>query len=73
MASKTSGLLYHLSSVPWDWFGTLTFGMRKVPVDQSQPDLIEKRLKFKPMGCRVPPVAVRYHMFYKWLRQQENH
>ncbi len=73
MKSATSGLLYHLSSVSWDWFGTLTFGMRKVPIDQSQPDLLEKSPKFKVVGCRVPPVAVRYSMFFQWLRQQERH
>lgn len=69
----TAGLLYHLSAVSWDWFGTLTFGMRKVAIDQSQPDLLEQGKKFKVTGCRVPPVAVRYSMFYQWLRQQERH
>lgn len=68
----TSGLLYQLASVDWDWFGTLTFGMRKIPIDQSQPDLLEKGKKFKIVGSRVPPVAVRYSMFYQWLRQQEH-
>ncbi|GAT35261.1 hypothetical protein TSACC_3325 [Terrimicrobium sacchariphilum] len=69
----TSGLLYQLGSVSWDWFGTLTFGMRKVPIDQSQPDLLEKGKKFNIVGCRVPSAAVRYSMFFQWLRQQERH
>lgn len=73
MNPATSGLLYHLSSVDWDWFGTMTFGMRKVPLDQSQPDLLEQGKKFKITGCRVPSVAVRYSMFFQWLRQQETH
>jgi hypothetical protein len=73
MKRQTSGLLYYLSAVSWDWFGTMTFGMRKVPLDQSQPDLLEQGKKFKITGCRVPPVAVRYSMFFQWLRQQERH
>ena len=73
MNRQPSGLLYQLSSVPWDWFGTLTFGMRKIPLDQSQPDLLEKTAKFKIVGSRVPPVGVRFSMYFKWLRQQERH
>jgi hypothetical protein len=47
--------------------------MRKIPVDQSQPDMLEKVPKFRIAGCAVPPVHVRYSMFFKWLRQQEHH
>jgi len=73
MNHQPSGLLYQLSSVPWDWFGTLTFGMRKVPLDQSQPDLLQKTAKFKIVGSRVPPARVRSSMYFQWLRQQEHH
>ena len=34
---------------------TMTFGMRTVLIDQSQPDLLEETKKFKIVGCRVPP------------------
>ena len=68
----TSGLLYQLASVPWDWFGTLTFGMKKVRVDDSQGDLLERPSKFKIVGCAVPSLAIRYCMYFKWLRQNEH-
>lgn len=69
----TGGLKYQLESVSWDWFCTFTFGMRKEAIDQTQGDLLEKTAKFRIVGTRVPNVSVRFSMFYKWLRQQEDH
>lgn len=68
-----TGLLYQLGSVPWDWFGTLTFGLRKVPVESVNAETGEVEKKFKIVGGRVPPVADRYSMFFQWLRAQEKH
>lgn len=48
-----SGILYHLMSVEWSWFVTLTFGMQKVP-DPENPG--KKLVK----STRVPPPHIRY-------------
>lgn len=64
------GLVYQLQGTTWDWFGTLTFGLRKIPMDQ--PDLITGKC-FRVVGATVPSTRKRFHMFYRWLREQESH
>lgn len=47
--------------------------MRKVALDQSQADLFDgKPKKWQIVSTEVPSVRVRYHMWFKWLRQREH-
>ena len=59
-AEQPRGLLYHFQGVPWNWFGTFTFGLHKRP-DVTAPG------RFLISTKRPPSRPVRYSMFFQWL------
>ena len=63
-SEQPRGLLYHIQDVPWTWFGTFTFGLRKRP-DLKAPG------RFLVSTSKPPIKAVRYSMFFQWLRKFE--
>lgn len=60
-SEQPRGLLYQLQEVPWDWFGTFTFGLHKRP----DPEALGR---FLVSSKRPPSRVVRYSIFFQWLR-----